>query len=360
MYTQLIFLFIEFIIIFGCVTWLVPFCLNKTKKDISISSFLNIFAIFLSGLVLLTTTGYALIQKSSLLPIVITFFAFVGSFFYTAFQDKKRLLFIITTLLCLLGIFLNPIAINLTLTNIITMCGATLLWVGFIYMMQQFDRVFLFSFSTFSVFFLIASLMCSDIFPFFNNSFQFLCFTTLIALISITFCLKKRGIFLQGSSFVFFLSYLIGYFGYYLGTSVNASVLPIFIAYELLEITLALGLNLYLYHQLTPIQVPFLIEKVYATQKDISKAIKKIFSISFFFSILALLSAYTIYKNISVMGLKNIYVMYAFTAVLLFQIYLIFHSWGQPKAEFKNLFKDIKSELKKVHNEFFNKKNIKK
>ncbi len=354
MYTQLIFFLIELFVILGCVTWIVPFCLNKTKKDISIASFLNILAVFGGSLVLLTTTGYTLVQKGGFLPIFVTFFAVMGSFFYTAFQDKKRLLFIITTLLCLLGTFLTPNGLELTLTNFAIQCCAALLWITFIYMMQQLDRIFLFSFTVFSVFFLVSSLMCSNIFPFLNSSFQFLCFSLLILLVSITFWLKKKGLFLQGPASVFFLSYIIGYFGYCLGITGKASVLPIFIAYELLEIILALATNLYLYHKITPIQVPFLIEKAYMTQKNISNAVKKVFSISFFFSMLALLSAYTIHKNISVMGLKNIYVMYAFTAVLLFQTYIVFKTWGEPKTEFKNLFKDLKSELKRVHSELKN------
>ena len=70
---------------------------------------------------------------------------------------------------------------------------------------------------------------------------------------------------------------------------------------------------------------------------------------------LALISAYILRKNISVMGIQNIQVMYLFAVILLFQTYLVLTTWGQPKVEFKNLFKDIKTEIKKTKKTFLNK-----
>ncbi|MBQ8250927.1 MAG: hypothetical protein IJY92_03325 [Alphaproteobacteria bacterium] len=349
MVTQLSLFLAEAFLVFGCVKWIIPFWQSKTDKDVSVASFLKWFALFSGGVVLAGISLNGFIEKTPILvSAALVMLATVGGFFYTQIQEKKYAQIILTSLFCGVGLFLTPFSFEMSVTAFAYKGLALVLWVAFIYMMQQFDRIFLFSFSVFSVLFLTASLMTSSVFPLLPIGFQFLCLSILVVLGMMTFLWKKIGIFLQGSSFVFFMAYIIGYFGYYLATTGEGSALPIFIAYELLEITIALGANFYLYRKLTPIEVPFLIEKALMTGKEVGKVIKKIFSISFFFAMLALISAYILRKDISVMGIKNIQVMYLFAGILLFQVYLVLTSWGQPKVEFKNLFKDIKSEIKKA------------
>ena len=349
MVAQLCLFLAEVFLVFSCVNWIIPFWQSKAKKDMTVASFLNWVGVFAGTTVLIGVLANGVIEKTSLLvPATLVMLATSGSFFYTHFQDKKYAKLVVTALFCGIGLFLVPFDIVSSPLGAVYKVLALLLWIAFIYMMQQFDRVFLFSFSTFSVLLITASLMCSSVFPLLDSGFQFMCLSTLVVLGAMSFLWKRIGIFLQGPTFVFFMSYLIGYLGYHLAMAGEGSVLPIFVAYELMEITMALCANFYLYKKLFPIQAPFLIEKAIMTGKDVGKAIKKVFSISFFFAMLALISAYILRKDISVMGIKNIKYMYLFAVILLFQTYLILSSWGQPKVEFKNLFKDIKSEIKKA------------
>ena len=349
MVAQLCLFLAEVFLVFSCVNWIIPFWQSKSKKDMTVASFLNWIGVFAGTTVLIGVLANGVIEKTSLLvPATLVTLATAGSFFYTHFQDKKYAQLTLTALFCGVGLFLTPFEIVSSPMDVVYKGFALLLWVAFIYLMQQFDRVFLFSFSVFSVLLLTASLMTSSVFPLLNSELQFMCLSVLVVLGTMTFLWKKIGVFLQGPTFIFFMSYLLGYFGYYLAMAGEGAALPIFIAYELLEITMALCANFYLYKKLFPLQAPFLIEKAMMTGKDVGKLIKKVFSISFFFAMLALISAYVLRKDISVMGIKNIHFMDLFAVILLFQTYLILSSWGQPKVEFKNLFKDIKSEIKKA------------
>ncbi len=356
MVTQLGLFLAEALLVFCCVQWIIPFLQSKSKEDMTVASFFKWVALISGVTVLAGVFVDGVIEKTSIfIPATLVALATVGGFFYTQFQEKKHIQFVLVSLFCGVGLLLTPFSFEFGFLAFLYKALALILWVAFIYMMQQFDRVFLFSFSVFSVLFLTVSLMTSSVFPLLNSGFQFMALSILVVLGMMAFLWKKIGIFLQGPSFVFFMAYIIGYIGYYLAMAGEAIVLPIFIAYELLEIMLALCMNFYLHRKLLPIEVPFLIEKAIMTGKDVGKVIKKIFSISFFFAMLALISAYILRKNISVMGIQNIQVMYLFAVILLFQTYLVLTTWGQPKVEFKNLFKDIKTEIKKTKKTFLNK-----
>lgn len=359
MLTQLSVYFMEVFLVFSCVKWIIPFFQSKSDKDMSVATFMSWVAL-LSGIIISCgVVGHGFVSGYfPLLSLSVVLLATVGCFFYSSFQEKKIKQLVLTALFCGVGLFLTPNGIPMTAMSVFFALLGWVLWIAFIYMMQQFDRVFLFSFSVFSVLFITASLMTSNVFPLLESSFQFLCLSILIVLGVLAFLWKKIGLFFQGSSMVFFLSYIIGYFGFCLSMNGMGEAVPLFIAYELLEIIIAFCTNFYLHHKVMPIEVPFLIERAIITGVDTAKVIKKVFSISFFFAMLGLISSYVLYKEITVMGIKNITVMYLFAAVLLLQTYIVLTSWGKPKVEFKNMFRDIKAELKKAKTEILSKKEL--
>ena len=354
---QLYILLFEVLFLIGCVKWGIPLWQKTFKKDdITVGYFLNIVA-GLSSLAILGGAFFTAFYENTdlLLPTTIIFLASAGSILTAVFQNNKKISFCFTVLLCATGLFLLPEGITLSYTNfqdILFKFISLISWIFFIWMMHQFDRIPLFSFSVFSVLFLTASIMCTNIFPFLPALFQPLCLLALTTITLNSFLFKNRGIFCLGPSFIFFISYIIGYFGYCLSANGLSAGIPIFIAYELMEILLAIGTNIFLYHKLSPIQTPFFIEKVFSKGINLTKAMRKIFSINFFFAMLGLLTTYTIQKNVTIFNINNMFFMYGCTIILLFNIYLTFHNWGKTNAELKNLFKDIKNGLATLKDEF--------
>lgn len=352
---QLYILLFEVLFLIGCVKWGIPFWQAKTKKeDITVGFFLNLVAI-LSGIVILVALFLsAFYDKTDLLTVgSVCSLAITGSFLTTILQSKKKLSFITMIVLCMTGLFLLPADTVLSYTgigDILIKIFALICWILFIFMMQHFDRIPLFSFSAFAVLFLTASFMCSSIFPFLSTSFQLLCLSALAVITINSFLFKNRGIFCLGPAFTFFCAYIIGYLGYYLASTGNGISLPIFVLYELFEILL-MGITLLLSRKKQKSNRLFLIEKVFTSGINPGFAIKKVFYTHFFLALLGLLCVYVISKNINILNINNLVFMYGCATVLLFNTYLTFISWDKPKAEFKNLFKDIKKELSKTKNE---------
>lgn len=346
---------VELLILVGCIKWIFPLLFFKKDKDISVADFLSYTTFLIGSLVvsgcLLNTL---LIPAASWSPFFVSLLATCGSFLFYKTRKNEKLSLISTLVLCSIGVFLLPSdtpvhfsGIVDILVKIASVCG----WTLFIYMMQKLDRIPFFSFSAFSALFLIIGLMASNFFPFFNSGFSLICFSMLGLAAVNSLILKKQNIMWFGNTLVYLLSFVIGYFGYYCAALGKGIVLPIFIAFELMEITLAFGINLWVNKKLLPLTTPFLLERAYSTGINVAKAVKKLFWTCFFFAALGFVVIYIEGKNSTLTPLNSIFIMYIFTLILLSNSYLIFSSWGKPKAEFKNLFKDIKKEIKSLSNE---------
>ncbi len=349
-----IFLF-ELFVLIGSIKLIFPLLILKKKKDISIADFLNLAALLIGSLVVSGCfTSFLIESKNGLVPTLVALMASVGSFLFYRYKKNNLYAVLITVLFCAIGVFLLPYHApiqNLTLVEILSKIAAVCWWTLFIFMMQKLDRVPFFSFSSFSSLFIIISFMSSVFFLFFSPVFSLLCFSAL-GLASINaLLLKKQNIMWFGPTLCFFLSYIAGYFGVYLSALGFAKILPIFIAFALLEIILAFSINFMKEKKLLPLTTPFLVERAYQSGKNIAKAVKKLFWTCFFFAGLGFVFIYVEHKAPLLNSTDGLFVILIVTGILLLNSYIVFSSWGQEKKEFKNIFKDIKKELNSLSEE---------
>ncbi len=343
-----IFLF-ELLVLVASIKWIIPLIVLEKKKDISVAGFLNITALIIGVLVVFGCLIAPLIAPTIFFtPAFVALTALLGSFLFYFFRKKEKISLLATVLCCSTGVFLLPVTVPFEGSlafEILTKTAAVSFWVLFIYMMQKLDRIPFFSFAAFSSLFIIISLMSSHFFLFFDASFSLLCFSALGLSAVASLILKKQNVMWFGQTLVFFLAYLTGYFGFYTSLQGSPAVLPIFIAFELLEIILAFSLN-YIHHKkFLPLTTLFLVERAYKTEKHVAKAIKKVFWTCFFFAALGFVFLYAD-KRSGILGQTDgLIALFFVSAILLLNSYIVFSSWGQEKKEFKNLFKDIKKEL---------------
>lgn len=354
-----IFLF-ELLILFGCIKWVFPFLFLGKEKDISVADFLNNTALLIGSLTFFGCVVSTLFFPStSYIPALVCLMALSGSFLFYYFRKNEKIALLSTVIFCSLGVFLlpdNAPVASLTTIDVLTKIASVCCWVLFIYMMQKLDRIPFFSFSAFSALFIFISLMASTLFLFFNPIFSILSFSALGLSATASLLLKKRNVMWFGPTLSFFLAYLAGYFGVYTTALGQAAILPIFIAFELLEITAAFTINLLKNKKLLPLTTPFLVEQAYLTGKNVSKAVKKLFWTCFFFSGLGFVFIYVNARATDLNKLDNFWVILIVTSILLINSYTVFSSWGKEKKEFKNLFKDIKQEFKTISEEIKNAK----
>ena len=349
-----IFLF-ELLVLICSIKFIFPLLILKKKKDISIADFLNITALLIGTLVVSGCFSSFLIEsKISFAPTLVALMALVGSFLFYRCKKNNLYAVLITVLFCSIGVFLLPYHTpiqSLTVVEVLSKISAVCWWTLFIFMMQKLDRVPFFSFSAFSGLFIIISFMSSLFFLFFNPAFSMLCFSALGLSGINALLLKKQNVMWFGPTLCFFLAYIVGYFGVYTSALGFAKILPIFIAFELLEIILAFSINFIKEKKFLPLTTPFLVERAYKSGKNVAKAVKKLFWTCFFLSGLGFVFIYVEKKAPMLNSSDGLFVILIVTGVLLLNSYIVFSSWGQEKKEFKNIFKDIKKELNSLSEE---------
>ena len=349
MYVQLLIFAIGALCLAGCVHFGLPFWQKKAKTDIVIGQFLNVFACLTSGLVLVSflINGY-LFQEDYTIPAIILGLAFGGAFANLLFSNKPKVLFLLQALLCAVALFIVP---NFVSSDIaLWQKGLALtVWVAFIYMVRFLDRVPLFTVVTLVSPLLIGCLVSSGFSSYLDSSFHFL-FLLLIGYISIvSLILKKYGVYVLGYGFSFFFAFVLGYMGYCLSLQGTALVVPIFVSYDLFEMSFLIVTNLCLLKKLYPIETVTLVERTLAKGLNTPLVVKKLFYVTFFLSLLAFTDLFISHKGALIKGVDNNFVLYICTFILLYNTYLNFSSWGEKRPEFKNLFKDIKQELRKIN-----------
>lgn len=349
-----IFLF-ELLILIGSIKLLFPLLILSKNKDISVADFLNVCALLIGALV----TGGCLISfgiehKIGLIPTLVSLMALGGSFLFYKLKKNDVHTVLVTLLFCSIGAFLLPTNTpvqNLAPVEILSKIAAVCGWTIFIFMMQKLDRIPFFSFSAFSSLFIIISFMSSYFFLFFSPIFSLLCFSALGLSGLSALLLKKQNVMWFGPTLCFFLSYIAGYFGVYTSALGFGEILPVFIAFELLEIILAFSINYIKEKKFLPLTTPFLVERAYASGKNVAKAVKKMFWTCFFFAGLGFVFIYVGKKVPHLNSTDGLFAILIVTGILLLNTYIVFSSWGKEKKEFKNLFKDIKKELNNLSEE---------
>lgn len=269
---------------------------------------------------------------------VLSLLSFIGISASWIFFTKPVFYWFCIWVLCFIGAFLLPSGVSFLsdpLIGVFYCFIASVFWVMFIGMMTVLDRIPLFSFLSFVALYLGGAFISADFLQTlpaaFHNPFIF----SLVLFVCITYFLKKEDVFSFGKPLVFLFSYLIGFAGVCLAAMGKTIYLPVFIGYELMEITLALLINFYLYRRFVPIQVPFLAEKALMKNVLVSKVLQKIFMFCF---VLASLAALCVY------GSGNyVLLAYIFLVIILYNAYLNLSSWGEEKVRFRDIFKDVKA-----------------
>jgi uncharacterized membrane protein len=137
--------------------------------------------------------------------------------------------------------------------------------------------------------------------------------------------------------------------GYCLALQGKALVVPVFVSYDLFEMGVLIVSNLFMLKKLYPIETVTLVEKTLLKGTNTSLVVKKLFYVTFFLSLLGFTDLFVSHKGALIEGINNNFVLYICTFVLLYNTYLNFSTWGEKRPEFKNLFRDIKEELKKIN-----------
>ena len=333
----------------GCVHFGLPFWQKKVKTDIVVGQFLNVFACLSSGIILISflINGY-IAKEDFFIPAVITGLGLGGTVVNLLFSNKSKVLFLLQALLCAVALFVIPNFISAEMA--LWQKGLVLIaWIAFIYMVRFLDRIPLFTVVTLASPLLIGCLISSGLSSYMNASFHFL-FLLLIGYLSvISLILKRCGIYVLGHGFSFFFAFILGYMGYSLSLQGKALVVPVFVSYDLFEMCVLIISNLCILKKLYPIETVTLVEKTLVKGINTSLVVKKLFYVTFFLSLLAFTDLFVSHKGALIEGINNNFVLYICTFVLLYNTYLNFSTWGEKRPEFKNLFRDIKQEIKKVN-----------
>lgn len=349
MYVQLLIFAIGALCLVGCVHFGLPCWQKKIKTDIAVGQFLNVFACLSSGIILLSflINGY-IVKEDFFIPALIVGLGLCGTVVNLLFSNRAKILFLLQALLCIVALFIMPNFVSGEM--VLWQKGLVLVaWIAFIYMVRFLDRIPLFTVVTLASPLLIGCLVSSGFSPYMDISFHFL-FLLLAGYISIvSLILKKYGVYVLGYGFSFFFSFVLGYMGYCLALQGKALVVPIFVSYSLFEMCFLIVTNLYLLKKLYPIETLTLIERTLAKGDNTSLVIKKLFYVTFFLSLLGFTDLFVSHKGALIEGVNNNFVLYICCFVLLYNTYLNFSSWGEKRPEFKNLFRDIKQELRKIN-----------
>ncbi len=245
--------------------------------------------------------------------------------------------------LCVAGVLLLPDNASLftdPILGIFYCLFASILWLGVIFMFYALDRVPLFSFISFMCLFLGVCMFSSRIFPLLNDSFYMFASISLLALLSATYMLKKYHIYVLLKPLVVFFAYLIGFVGVYLAGMGYGAYLPVFVGYQLLEIGMALGATFLLTHKIYPLTAPFAIENAMAKNMNINKILQK----TFFLCFILMCTAFITMKN----GGRAYIFAYGLTAMLAYNLYLIFQKWGEKQPKLKEVYADLKMGMKEL------------
>lgn len=347
-FTQLCILLFVGLFFSGCVKWgLLPFLKKRFQEPplfflVFGCACIAAFSLFLGNVAAYLIGG----QSVNILAQFVFLLSLIGLIASFVLTSKTILYWMTVWFLCLVGSLMLPTGISFlnTLVPGAFYCfAAAFLWTAFIAVMIQLDRIPLFSFLAFSGLYLGGAFVSADFLRTLPSDFYNTCIFVLCLLVCMTYFLKKNTLLSFGKPTVFLFSYLIGYAGIYLAALGKGVYLPIFVGYELLEISVALVLNLTLYHKFYPIQVPFLAERALMKNVMVGKVLQKIFIFCFVLSALGALCVH---------GSGNyILLAYVFLGIILYSAYLNLYNWGEPKARFRDLLSDIKTGVSALKNE---------
>lgn len=207
-------------------------------------------------------------------------------------------------------------------------------WTFFILFFTEIDRVPMESYILSMAFFLLFLLMSVGIFGIFPlGMFPF--FATVLTLILISLILfKKVGFFWMGFPMIFAVTFIVGYFFMRLAVMPNGVYVLIMLGYPMMESVIAVGLNLYRYRQLFPLQVPFLTERAFGLQLSPKKVFQKVFYAVLLTGIIGILGMQS--------SMQYFGVSLAMSVIILYGMFIGF-TRNTAKVSFKNLGKDAKN-----------------
>ena len=199
MYSQLVVLLIGVLVFVGSIRWVLPLWLQKQKKDITVFSYLSFSAVLISVLILFACFCEVIFMQTDFFSSIgLVFIAGLGTYLMYLFQKDSKKIFLVTLFSCFAGLFLLPQGVSSPYAgwiDIVFKSGVVSCWVLLVYLMRQFDRVPLFSFSSFSTKFLAFSLLITMFYSKLNTSLPLVCLMVLLLMLFFSFSLKKHGIF---------------------------------------------------------------------------------------------------------------------------------------------------------------------
>lgn len=317
--------------------------LNKKAPEISILTFSWIVSgLFLLSL-LLANISFFIGTKIMIPPYMQTILFLSGGALFSMpflFQKSLKIQLPILFLFCFVGTVLIPLN-NSIWTSEISIWGFRIIgaicWMLFLLMNTTLDRIPLFTYITNTALLIILAISATTFVPLLNPVFFYL-FFLLIVLNMITFYIfQKSNILIYTFPLAFLLSWIMGFALLLITANGKIAYIPIVFGYNIMEIIIAIGINVYLYRRLFPIMVPFIIEKAYANNLPIKKIIKKIFYTSL---LLGFLGIFGVYSDKAL-----VFPTYVLAIIVLINAYMSFSN-NLEKPTIRGLFKDIKTGVK--------------
>lgn len=334
---------------YGSVKWFILPRILKKNPDTQIITFS-----WITGIVCLISLG-VLNFVFSAVNLSVTYPLFVGFLFLTGFafllmpfllkKDTKWQILVLF-LLCLSGTFLIPPPSGefITPANTAIRFGGALFWCSIILINTVLDRIPLFSYITNTCAFVILSLSCATFVGIVPYTY-FYSFILIILLNMFVFCIyRKTGILVYTFPLVFLFNWIIGYVLLHFMYTVQAVYIPLFFSFSLMEILVAVGINLYTNKRLFPITISFVTEKAFELNLPLKSIVKKLFYTTFVIMFLSMLA-------IKVAEIKmSVLYIYMIAFVVLYSSYRLL-SGQSESTSFWGALKDVKTGMGVLANE---------
>ena len=334
---------------YGSVKWFILPRILKKKPDTQIITFS-----WITGIIFLISLGvlnfvFSVANLSVADPFFVSFLFLTGfAFLLMPFLLKKdtKWQILVLFLLCLGATFLIPPPSGefITPVNVAIRFGGALFWCIIILINTVLDRIPLFSYITNTCAFVILSLSCATFVGIVPYTY-FCSFILIILLNMFVFCIyRKTGILVYTFPLVFLFNLIIGYVLLHFMYTVQAVYIPLFFGFSLMEILVAIGINLYTYRRLFPVTVSFVTEKAFELNIPLKSIVKKLFYTTFVIMFLSMLA-------IKVAEIKtSVLYIYLIALVVLYSSYRLLSGKSESTSVWAAL-KDVKEGMGVLKNE---------
>ncbi|MBQ3116917.1 MAG: hypothetical protein IJC11_01160 [Alphaproteobacteria bacterium] len=317
--------------------------LNKKAPETSVLTFSWIVSgLFLLSL-LLANISFFVGTKIMIPPYLQTILLLSGGALLSMpflFQKSLKIQLPILFLFCFIGTVLIPLNDSIWTSEIgqwsFRFIGAGS-WMLFLLMNTTLDRIPLFTYITNTALFIILAISATTFIPLLSPVFFYLFFMLMVLNMITFYIFQKNNILIYTFPLSFLLNWIVGFVLLLIAASGKIAYIPIIFGYNMMEIMIAIGINVYLYRRLFPIMVPFIVEKAFADNLPIKKIIKKVFYTSL---LLGFLGIFGIYSDKAL-----VFPTYVLAFIVLINAYMSFSN-SLEKPTIRGLFKDITAGVK--------------